>query len=370
MTTKKAFMLMILALVASAAFAQRVGDSVQVFGGSYTVQSVSGDTVTLVRAAQGDGPVNWVAVADSTFGTNSTNNTIRGVAWGNNTWVAVGDAGKIAYSSDGRSWTAIPPGTNAGQSSFGVSNIHAVAFGNNQFVAVGQGGKIAYSADGRSWTAIPPGTGAGQSTFSNNASAAISAVAFGGGRFVTVSASVSRAAYSTDGRTWTAVDAPFAGRAIAWGNNRFVIVGDQGQIAYSSNGQSWTAVPTANNGGGFSTSTVGSHYISGVIYGNNRWVAGGTSGNIAYSSDGASWTRVPAANNGGFGGTNNVYSVGFGNNRFLAVGPSGRIAYSTDAASWTAVANTTFTGNINEVAYGNGRFVAVGQNGRMAYCDW
>ena len=92
------FLLFVL-LVSGGAFAQKVGDTVQVFGDTYTVQSVSGDTVTL-RKAQASGDLSFTAVSNSTFGTSQ----INAVAYGNNTWVAVGgnrqnDTAKIAYSN-------------------------------------------------------------------------------------------------------------------------------------------------------------------------------------------------------------------------------------------------------------------------------
>ena len=65
------------ALVVGGAFAQRVGDT-------YTVESVSGNRVTLVKPeqqARADNPVNWTAVANSPFGTTG----INAVAYGNNT---------------------------------------------------------------------------------------------------------------------------------------------------------------------------------------------------------------------------------------------------------------------------------------------
>ena len=355
MIKKSLFLLILVALVMGGAFAQRVGDTVQVNGEPWTVRTISGNTMTLEKVvAQGDGPVNWVAVADSTFGSAPNDSSrVNGVAFGNNTWVAVGGAGKIAYSSDGRSWTAIPPGTGAGQSTFGTTNIIDVAFANNLFFAVGRD-RMATSPDGRTWTAVAtPPTGTWNS------------IAFGGGRWVVVG-NAGRTAYSTDGRTWTAVDASGAIAnnnivAVAFGNNRFVIAGNSGgALAYSSNGAAWTAVPTANVGGLL--------YNSSVAYFNNRWVAGARN-RIAYSSDGASWTGVAMPNTSN-AVQSNINGIAFGNNRWVNVGGRGLIYYSTDATSWTAVANTTFTNEIFAVAYGNGRFVAVGSLGRMAYCDW
>jgi hypothetical protein len=318
MMKKSLFLLVVLALViAGGAFAQRVGDTIQAAGSSWTVESVSSDRMTLVRAAQGDGPVNWVAVADSSFGT--SNNQINDVAFGNNTWVAVGQNGKIAYSADnGRSWTGVPAGTAANQSGFrNVTSVNAVAFANNMFIAVGGDG---------------------------------------------TNASLAGISYSTDGRTWTMVDVsgaiPSSVYGIAFANNRFVAI---------SNGR--TATPT-NGSSGTAGTNAPSSILRGIAFGSNRWVVVGQGSRMGYSTDGASWTAVPQANNGGFGQSSDIYGLGFGNNRFAAAGANGRIAYSTDGATWTAVANTTFTAQIRAVAYGNGRFVAVGSGGRMAYCDW
>jgi hypothetical protein len=55
----------------------------------------------------------------------------------------------MAYSADnGTTWTAVTNNT------FGTSSIFDIAYGNNRFVAVGQSGKMAYSTNGSSWTAI------------------------------------------------------------------------------------------------------------------------------------------------------------------------------------------------------------------------
>ena len=346
------------ALVVGGAFAQRVGDTVQVFGDTYTVESVSGNRVTLVKPeqqARADNPVNWTAVASSPFGTSP----VLGVAFGNNTWVAVGggtdrnDAGKIAYSADGRTWTL------ASQTIFGNNqSINAVAYANNMFIA--GGAKIATSTDGRTWTEV-----------SSPLQHGITGIAFGGGRWVIV-ADRGQTAYSTDGRAWTTVAANnvFSTAAVglvhgvAYGNNRFVVVGArESRIGYSPNGAAWTAV---------ADSTFGIGTVRGIAFGGNRWVSVGTQGKMAYSADGATWTAVTAANNplSGSGGVT-INGVGFGNNRYVAVGDSGKMAYSADGAAWTAVANSTFgTSNINAIAYGSGRFVTGGADGKIAYSDW
>ena len=298
------------------------------------------------------GPTNWTAVSNSTFGTSA----IRSVAYGNNTWVAVGAGGnsvdgKIAYSTDnGRTWT------EAIQTIFvrgGFSEINVVTFGNGMFIAA-SGAKIAYSTDGRSWMAI---------NFPFSSSTHIRGIAYANERWVLV-AQGGNTAYSTDGINWTAVttDALSGSNlersgSIVFNNNRFVAVCN-GRMAYTSDGQSWTAVSNT----GLSTGS-----IRGIAFGNNRYVDVGNNG-MAYSTDGISWTAV-TPNPGGF------EAIAFGNNRYVAVGPNGRMSYSTDGTSaWTTIGNTGFgttnDDDILDVAYGNGRFVAVGEQGQIAYAEW
>ena len=59
-TVRKGFLFLVLALfVVGGVFAQRVGDTYQLDGQSYTVRSVSGDTVTLQRVAAGGFDGTW-----------------------------------------------------------------------------------------------------------------------------------------------------------------------------------------------------------------------------------------------------------------------------------------------------------------------
>jgi hypothetical protein len=59
---------------------------------------------------------------------------LTGVAYGNNTFVAVGDDGTILTSPDGVSWTARTSETGYG--------LYGVTYGNGTFVAVGWYGTI------------------------------------------------------------------------------------------------------------------------------------------------------------------------------------------------------------------------------------
>jgi len=287
--------------------------------------------------------VNWTAVTNSTF---NSSDDIRSVVWGNNKFVAVGDNGKIAYSSNGVNWTAVA------DSKFGDSDIYAVAWGNNKFVAVGGGfpAKIAYSSDGINWTAVA------DNTFGNSS---IYSIAWGNNKFVAGDYD-GKMAYSSDGINWTAVaDSTFGTsriRSIAWGNNKFIATGNDNKVSYSSDGINWTAV----NVGAFN------NYGTWVAWGKEMFVAVGMTMRVMYSMDGINWTITENALD-----SNSFISIAYGDGMFVTGGYDGKIAYSTDGITWTAVADSTF-GNITDnyvrgIAWGNDKFVAVASQGRMAY---
>jgi hypothetical protein len=291
-----------------------------------------------IKAETADPAVSWTAVSNPKFGANS----IYGITYGDGKFVAVGNNGKAAYSTDGINWTAVANTT------FGTNYINAVAYNGGKFIAVGGIGKAAYSADGTTWTAVSdPKFGEGD----------IFDITYGGGKFVAVGVS-GKAAYSTDGINWTAVENTTFGtnsiNGIAYGSGNFAAVGSNGKAAYSTDGITWTAVA-------YSTSD-----ILDITYGGGKFVAGGNTSSIKYSTDGITWTAVDNAAVAG-----NILSIAYGGGKFVAVAnttASGNASYSTDGINWTAVANTAFgTNYINDIAYGGGKFVAVGSNGKAVY---
>ena len=68
-------------------------------------------------------------------------------------WVAVGQGGLIANSTDGNTWTAAA--STGGLSSFGSGVAYGKdGTGNGLWVAVGAGGLIAKSTDGNNWSPV------------------------------------------------------------------------------------------------------------------------------------------------------------------------------------------------------------------------
>jgi len=237
----------------------------------------------------------WTTVTTSTFGTSG----ISAIAYGNNKFVA-GVGGIIATSTDGVTWTAVDVSSIFKKGSY--DGINAIAYGNNKFIAVGHNGndyKMAYSSDGETWTPITT-TAFEYIDFYDKKpyQATINGIVYGNNRFVAIGSS-GVIAYSTDGETWTAVaDSKFGTTnntisAIAYGNGKFVAGGSYGKMAFSSDGTTWTAVTDRPLGSGQSG-------IAAIAYGNGKFVASsGLGSGMAYSSDGT-------GNNGGGGGGSDV----------------------------------------------------------------
>jgi hypothetical protein len=339
--------------------------------GSYTVTvsapGYQSKTSAACAVSAGSSALTWTAVADTTFDL-PTYSSIGDIAYGGGKFVAGGDGGKIAYSTDGVTWTPVVNAINGSNYSIIGSNysIRGIAYGDGKFVVVGsQGtnsGRVAYSTDGATWTVVPSGIGLIVS---------IDGIAYGGGKFVAGGYS-GKMAYSADGVTWTVVqnanttfpsNNPIYG--IAYGGGKFVAVGYAGKMAYSADGVTWTAIATT----AFAFSPGYNNYnINGIAYDDGKFIAVGSGGKMAYSADGVTWTAVT---NTTFGSSDSIRGIAYGGGKFVAVGDGGKTAYSADGVTWTAVTNTTFGSSnyIRGIAYGGGKFVAVGQSGKMAYSE-
>jgi len=188
----------------------------------------------------------WTAVdVSNIFNDYAYWGNIREIVYANNKFFVGHPDGIIAYSSDGTTWTAV-----AGTFGF----IQSIAYGNNMFVAVGD--VIVTSTDGETWTIVEGNPM--YEAYHKLPNYYIEyffdfysdAIAYGNNMFVAglnynaASGGQTRNIYggiatSTDGETWTVVLNSGFGwgyniNAIAYGNGKFVAVGDNGRIAYSS----------------------------------------------------------------------------------------------------------------------------------------
>ena len=278
---------------------------------------------------------------------------IYGITYGNGRFAAVADEGKMAYSGDGLTWTAIRPGYGVMQSSF-TNTIRGITYGDNKFIAVGYDSRMAASDNGINWNGWSESMFDGQS---------ILCITYGGGRFVAAGDN-GRMIYMQDGGNWTNVqDSRFGEKsilALTYGNpngiNVYVAAGQDGQLAWSNDAVSWN----------YADSQFSGLNIFGLAYGNNCFVAGGDQGRISRSLNGSDWNLVPV---NAFD-SNGIQSIAFGSGVFIAAGHNGKMLKSSDGETWTIIESgeqdnqNQFSSRwqIQTAAYGGGKFVAAGQD--------
>lgn len=304
---------------------------------------------------------NWTSV-DPDFGAEHINDVATD---GAGTWVAVGSGGVGSVSvDDGATWNAIT-GTP-----FGTSNMRGVAYGNGYWVAVG--GAVAYGNS--TWVAVG-NIGGAYILYS-----ATDPTATWTSRSITGTGAI--ASTGSDPTTgWTArtvSDAPGHSQVdptfgtdmdVAYGNGRFLVVG-QTDIATSTNGTAWTNYGEIANGGADDGYIFNS--LVSVAYGSGVWVISGTSqssvvsGNpgtgAAYNDDVTDmwgWTVINLTNGA-------PYCLAYGD-LFLAIDGGGDVIASADATSWASDNSTFFTATPfwpyeygGGLGYGNGVWVAGG----------
>jgi hypothetical protein len=266
----------------------------------------------------------------------------RAVIFAGGRWVALGNGGALATSTNGTNWTerAIPGG-----------QWDAVAYGRGRFVALSGSGSGVHeltSLNGVNWSAVPL-YGGGWTR-----------VAYGNGRFVAVSAA-GRISTSANGITWTT---PFSRVAdhftgVAYGNGRFEVVdGAQGDALVSVDGVRWAFYTAARPGLRWGS----------VAYGNGNFVAvdGAGTGLVATTVMGYVWTLHP------YGPVQRLEATTFGCNSFLALGEASgagnNVLTSPTGSTWVATPVPADAGSAwSAAAYGAGRFVAVDTAGTIAW---
>ena len=175
--------------------------------------------------------ISWTGLAlTSIFGV-----AVFDAAWDGDKFIGCGSAGKMGYSYDGITWVSI---TNPF-----TSDIISIVWSGSIWVAVGSGTtKVAYSTDGFTWTAVA------SSPFSTQGRG----VAWNGLMFVAVGQGTNTIAYSYDGITWTGTGTTVFNNSIpngiGWNGTRWTALASLSSgantMAYSSNGKEWTGLGT------------------------------------------------------------------------------------------------------------------------------
>lgn len=310
------------------------------FGSELTLTNVRAHGKTLV-ATGSDGRIivsrndgrSWAAVS-SPVGPN-----LRGVAYGGGRWVAVGDLGAAATSTDALHWFAVDLGSKGA--------FRAITYSGGTWIAGANEGTVLVSVDGaQTWT--PASTGSQLPFWGATSYRGLALLTGDNGEIIS----------SRDGTTWTLVQAPVPfepirdSRAFLWqvvhGPPGFVAVGARGATAFSRKGARWSAPRSPL------TQT-----LRGVAYGRGRYVTVGEHGQIGTSRDGRRWTLVKKVP------TDEILrGVTFTGDAFVAVGDFGTVLRSLDGLHWKIVLDGSKQG-LASVTYGQSRFVAVGAGGRI-----
>jgi len=154
---------------------------------------------------------------------------------------------------------------------------------------------------------------------------------------------------SVDGVAWSTSRGFRPGgnwRSRAEGGGVSVIVNCQGRLLRTGNGSNEVVVADAG--------TLSA--LHGVAYGNGRFVAVGNEGAVISSEDGLGWTVRDS------GTDERLRAVIFGNGLFITVGYAGTILTSPDGLRWTRRKSGSDT-RLKGIAFGDGTFVAVGWHG-------
>jgi hypothetical protein len=203
---------------------------------------VSGSGGQIAYNTASDVSEDWTIIGSEVTGFTGSGGTtwINAIAFGNDTYVAGGGNGRIIWSTNADTWTEATVKSNGEPASVifdGAGKfVGSIAFGGGRFIAIGGDDnnpptKVAWSTDGKTWTESNLNHTAGKESGARYCSSA-----YGDGVFV-MTARDGSASYSTDGDNWTEiVDIKFNAatpNGVCYGNGKFVIVGASGTIAYS-----------------------------------------------------------------------------------------------------------------------------------------
>jgi hypothetical protein len=231
----------------------------------------------------------------------------------------------------------------------------SIDYGNSKFVSIGFGwNKAAYSTDGTSWTEVEmPNYGWDY-------------ISYGNGVFVAINTNLNLSGVSTDGINWNTYSLPVLPEnpyqfwtGISFGNGVFVIISSSNKAAWSSNGINWNSVtiPTPSS----------LNTWKGIKYVGSLFIAiqNGESSAYLTTTNGASWTSRS------FPLTKSWFDVGYGNGMIVALPDSdlsNSALYSSNGINWSQ----TTTGSYllyPSVTYGNGRFMLVSGSGAYYSLD-
>lgn len=289
----------------------------------------------------------------------STNAGSNGLAFFNNRFVVGGISGRIAYSSDGITWTYVNTLVGQGWPST-YSAVTAMGAGTNLCIVGSQNAEIGTSPDGMTWTYR---SGLKATTFG---ATSVFGLAHSGSIWVACGIS-GKIATSPDGITWTyraglsatgwttASDV----RAVFWNGTQFIAAGSSGKYATSPDGITWTykgQIP------GLTSATLWRIQKSS----SGLYLFLGTSNECATSPDLVTWTNRTALLQAKASVSAPLSVVWDGGKFVIGHGSSSKkITTTVDGSAFTlyTIATTPAFNDPVTMAFGAGKLVSVGNTG-------
>ena len=272
----------------------------------------------------------------TTFPAGFTDADVLSIRKINGKYVATNAVGNAAVSTDGSTYTASATNLNSNNTAVGGFNL-TTQYDTSVYFGSAEGKIHSYNTNTDTWTnwslgqsnwthmAINPSTGAHVAIYGNM---------LGYGLFTSAGGGVNTS-------TFTNINGTAACGGIAYGNGRFVTLSINGDVAYSTNnGTNWTEITAA---------IPGTNNWYNIEYGNGRFVAigeGNGEAKATYSFDGITWysddTNLALIPNG------SLRRIVYINGEFIAMpqqGATSTVARSKDgwAWKWFAEDSTAFT---------------------------
>lgn len=274
-----------------------------------------GSTIVAVGAAQtvltSTDAVTWTAR------TANVNSTLSGIATNGTRLLICGSSGAIATSDDGATFTS-----RTGNS----AQLNGAAFGNGTYVVVGD------AANGSGLIATVDPTTFAYTRRVSGTTQPIVDVVFLNGMFFALSVGTQGILTSADGITWTprsTSNSAFFGAA--YSGAIYVVAANAGNINTSPNGTTWTL--NASIISGFTGNWLDCSYSNGIF------VIVGSQGRIATSANGTTWTSRTS----GVASDLYAVRWNTRDQCFYAAGDSGVILRSADGTTWENIANDAVT---------------------------
>jgi hypothetical protein len=207
-----------------------------------------------------------------------------------------GNQNRIAYSSDGMTWTL-----STYNSDNQISGFSCIAYNGSYFLAGGYN-RISKSSDGNTWTDVNVSSSLGY----------VKSITWNGRIWVAAGSNVYPLGYSTDGVSWTVATSANSltnsGIVVVYNGTNF-LAGCVGlySLVSSIDGINWVGVMLSSNYTYFPGT------ISDITWNGSSWYVScqtnnRTSPKIAYSSDLVNWTKCDSANSL-FNSIQSVYTI-------------------------------------------------------------